>query len=332
MSGMDQFLADYYGTGSTPAVQANDDETKLAQAAEIELFGKLAAANGIDLNTLTDAQIEQLYADTFSKEAEFPPAKEDKDDKGGEEEAESKKEKAKEEHEEKKASQEKLAEADFLGRVMAHAYVQELNKIAAATGEEGETKEALSATEIGMKARHHGGKALEAGKKALKGVGDAFSGKQLREGLQGKANSESALGKHLSGKAALHAPKGMRDSTQKAIHEGAEANAKKNIRHGAAKTVAAYGGAAAAAGGAAHAAGKKKESSAIDELAADLAVEKAAAAGWDAEESAERMNALLLLGASDEGSKVASVATVEEAIDIRASELLELAGYPVTWA
>lgn len=69
---------------------------------------------------------------------------------------------------------------------------------------------------------------------------------------------------------------------------------------------------------------------AIDQLAAELACEKAASAGYSADEAAQRVIAVLTLGAPD-SIKVASAATLEAAVDVRALELLELAGYPVQY-
>lgn len=69
---------------------------------------------------------------------------------------------------------------------------------------------------------------------------------------------------------------------------------------------------------------------AIDQLAAEMACEKAASAGYDADEAAQRVIAVLTLGAPD-SMKVASAETLEAAVDVRALELLELAGYPVQY-
>jgi len=69
---------------------------------------------------------------------------------------------------------------------------------------------------------------------------------------------------------------------------------------------------------------------AIDQLAAELACEKAASAGYSADEAAQRVIAVLTLGAPD-SIKVASAETLESAVDVRALELLELAGYPVQY-
>lgn len=325
--GMDTFLAEYYGTGSTAAAEA----TTIEKDAEIELFAKMAQAEGIDLNSLTDQQVETLYNQTFQKTA----GEEEKEEK--EEEEEKKKEEKKEaaaaelaQIQSGNGESEKVAEADFLGRVMAHAYVQELSKIAAAES----TKEAFSATEAGMKARHYGSKALEAGKRGLTAAKDAFTGKELREGLNAKKNVNSDAGtKMLQGHAMRHIEKGHREEGIKQMRAGLNEHAKEKIHSGAKKTVGAYAGAATAVGGGAAAASggdKKKKASAIDELAAPFAVEKAAAAGWDADEAGSRIAAIMVLGPAD-SEKVASATGVDQAVDIRAAELLEMAGYPVNW-
>lgn len=121
MSGMNAFLADYYGTAASPSAE------EVAQAQQIDFFAKTAAANGIDLSQLDQNQINWLWGQVFTKTAE--EAGEDKKEEGKEEEK-AKEEKAKEEYEEKKEAMAKIAEADFLGRVIAHSMWDESDKIA----------------------------------------------------------------------------------------------------------------------------------------------------------------------------------------------------------
>jgi hypothetical protein len=85
-----------------------------------------------------------------------------------------------------------------------------------------------------------------------------------------------------------------------------------------------------AAAGAAEA-GKGKKASAIDEFAAERAVEKAAEAGWDADEAIQRINSVFTLGTIGDSEKIAAAKDVDGAVDIRSLEILEAAGYPVTW-
>lgn len=128
---MDQFLAEYYGTNKTASATQED----LEKQASVELFLKLAKEENIDISKLPDAKVEELYTSWAAKVAEAAaPAGAAKTASEEKEEEEKKKhEEAKKEHEEKKAAAEKVAEADFLGRVMAHSMVQEMRKIAADT-------------------------------------------------------------------------------------------------------------------------------------------------------------------------------------------------------
>jgi len=270
---MDQFLAEYYGTAQGASAQDGNEKT-----AQVELFAKLAAAEGIDLNAMSDGQVEQLFNATFDKTAS--------DDEESDAAAEL---------EEKQSASAKFAEADYMGRVMAHSYVQEMRKIAE---ESGLDKEAGPVWE------------------GVKGHGRAAT------------NQAAALVAHVRGKG-THL--GLRKATEAVKSKGRAVGAHLQEHRGKyLGGVAAAGTAGGAAGG--YAAGKKKKASAIDNLAAPLAVEKAAAAGWNLEQAAELVSELVLSGASDANSKVAAAANVNQAVEIRASELLEQAGYPVDWS
>lgn len=305
MSGMNEFLAAYYGTGGTTSSQGVSEDVE--KQAQIQLFAKIASEQQIDLTQLSDQQVAGLW-NNFQKVAE----------EGKEEDKDKKVEKAKEEHEEKKAAAEKIAEADFLGRVMAHSYVDELKKIASTNGDDVDV-DAIKAAASGFSKIREGAK--EVGSR----------GKELLMGSKAKSlkhNAEQARG--IAGRASpgssLHsAAKGKAEKSFAAHSE--EAKKVRNARIGAGAGAAG----AAAAGGAAAAFGRKKESSALDELAAEAAVVKAAEANFDLDEASERVAAVLTLGAPEENSKVASASDLAGAIDIRALELLELAGYPVTW-
>lgn len=117
MSGMNEYLASYFGTNAQ--APSEDEIQKQAQA---ELFLKLAEEEGIDIDQLSDDQVEELYASTFGDEGESV-----EDDTADQAVAEW--------YQQKEAA-DKFAEAEFMGRTMAHAYVDELNKIAG--GEEDE--------------------------------------------------------------------------------------------------------------------------------------------------------------------------------------------------
>ena len=98
---MDELLSELYGTAET--IGGEEDVEKTAAA---EFLVKLAAEEGIDLNELSDEEVSGLL-----EEVEKTAGAE-----GGLEEPEDE-------------AQEKLGEADFLGRAMAHAYVNELSEI-----------------------------------------------------------------------------------------------------------------------------------------------------------------------------------------------------------
>jgi hypothetical protein len=248
---MNAALAAQYGT---PGLSAEDH----AKVASANLFVKVAAEQGVDLKQFSDAQLDALYRDFLAEKTAldeeaakaeddkkpeekkpegegapppFPPAKsEDKPaDKG---------EKPEEEDAEKKEAAAEFARkkeeerADFLGRKMAHAYVQELGFIA--------------------------------------------------------------------------------DSKEKAASAAAPAP----------EAPAAAPVAPLALG---------KEASATDRQAAKLACELAKEAGYDVETIAQRLEAFAVLGQLPESTKTAAAANVEQAIAIRAYELLEAAGVEVSW-
>lgn len=271
MSDLSTMLAEAYGTHQTaPAPSAED----MQKQASINLFAKLAADNGVDLNKLSDEQVNELYTEFVTKLAEEekkeegekkePPPAAKKEE--GEKKDEEKEAAARAEFQLQKEAEAKVAEADYLGRVMAHAYVNELKKIA------GKMPEALAAH------------AREAGKAVTKGVEHA--GDKLKN-----------LGKSMK-------------------------SHKTEIAAGAG------GAAAGAAAGEAH--GRSKKASAVDLEAAEYAVKLAHEAGLDAEVVGEHLDARLLLGVQ-ESTKTAGVEDFETARHIRALELLEQIGVPVTW-
>lgn len=124
--GMSEFLAAYYGTnGTTKTASAPEtQEENLVKQAQVELFCKVAAEQKIDLASMPDAQVEQLFNNFVTNTKTAEPEKAE----------EKKKEEAEKEFAEKKAAAAEFAKYDFFGRQMAHAYVDELKKIASAAG------------------------------------------------------------------------------------------------------------------------------------------------------------------------------------------------------
>lgn len=254
---MDEQLAAIYGTGQTSAYDEND----LQKVAAAELLVKLAEEQGVDLNQFSEQEIAGMITDLYKTAEEEGEKKEEKKENPFAAKAEEKKEEKGEEKE--KEAQAKFAEADFLGRVMAHAMVQELGNIDKSAGVVGKA-----------------GKALEsAGKKITETV--------LRSG-KGSA-------------ARLH------PTTAKLIGGG---------------TIAA--GAGGAALGAKKAFGKKKEGAADESALEALAQQRA----WDMAKEAgyvdEQGNLLV-----PEQQKEASA--LEQAVELRALQMLEGAGLPVEW-
>lgn len=283
---MDLDLAAMYGTpGAEEYVEARE------KTAEADLFVKLAAENGIDLNQLDDNQINELWDYTFGKTAQ--PKEEEEEDEG-EEEEEEKKSAAELEFLEQQEFQEKVAEMDYLGRLMAHAYVQELGNIGEAMDKEGAIKEWPG--------------------KAWKAV----------RGAPGKAKEKAiAAGKAIDVRA-QQLGRRVRHPRDEAARGKMTERAARLYGYGAPAGVAAAGGAGGYAA-------MRKKSSAIDELAMERAVEKAAEWGWDPNEAVELVGALGTLGGIEESEKIAYASNTDEAIEIRAAEYLEAAGYPVEW-
>jgi len=94
---------------AAPAPAAQAPATKVAYVEALGEVMKVAAANGYDLNTANPAEVHAAVEQMQTIMADPSYATK------------------------QAALQEKVAEADALGRVMAHAYVDELSKIAAKT-------------------------------------------------------------------------------------------------------------------------------------------------------------------------------------------------------
>lgn len=139
---LDAFLGQFYGTTKTASAPAetpsDEDQEKVAM---FDLFIKTATEQTIDLSTLEPEKLTELYTkfEAGVKEAEAKrQAAEAAGAQGGQTPVTEKTaeqlalEAAQAEHQEKVAAAQKIAEADFLGRQMAHAFVDELKKVAAA--------------------------------------------------------------------------------------------------------------------------------------------------------------------------------------------------------
>lgn len=180
---MNPTLARMYNThGVAKVAQAQQQKV-----AHLMLFAKAASANNIDLGALSQQEREQLYHEFNMKLAEeggeFPPKEDEEEDEEG------KKKKDEEggdgdgggEEEEKKEAQAqfgrmrewqtKTAEADILGRQMAHAFWDETQQIQKAA-----EAQKNAAPLLGPKGNPGMTGGMSAGKKALLGAGVAAAG------------------------------------------------------------------------------------------------------------------------------------------------------------
>lgn len=119
---MDPKLAEVYQTNQP-------DEADVEALATAALAEKLAEADEVNVDGLSDEEAEALASqiidgDSASAEGEEQPEAEAAAEEPAEEE-----EKTAGEEEQLTPEQEKIAEADYLGRVMAHAYVAERKEI-----------------------------------------------------------------------------------------------------------------------------------------------------------------------------------------------------------
>lgn len=289
---MDAQLAAIYGTGQA---NAEDDLEKVAAA---ELLVKLAAENNIDLNALSDEQVGELIQEFY---------------KSAEDTHESSKESA-----ESKEAEEKVAEADFLGRVMAHSMVQELGAIeksAARMPTRGPAaqrlaeKMGLTKSTVGEKVKSFFRNRPKHYSEAKSELGAAFAKHDPKAARQAALKS-GLRGKDLESAAASSKPGAM----DRLRHLGRAA------RHVAPELGAAGG--ATALGVGVHKLTKsdsEKTGAALDDLAIERAYELAKEAGW----------------VSEDGSMLPpniKEASAEAVVEHRALELLEANGYPVQWS
>ena len=298
---MNEFLARMYGTGQVKEASEMNNTDELLDA-----FCKQAAAEDINLNQLSDAQVEQLFGVYVSKIAEEEKKDDDKDE-------EEKKAYAYAEFAQMKEAQAKMAEADFIGRQIAHACVDELRKIASDDGEKVAGEPGRTVAAVGKKLKSLGSDLASGAKDATKGVR-----KQVSDGADdlGRSTRKSVGAEDFGDKA-------------RAAYNKAKDWA------GSHKRELAIGGGTAAAGAAAGAlaARRDKKSSAFDEEAAIYGLKLAHVNGFNAEAVGERLDALFTLGAQSdiENSKVASAQSYEQGLHLRGLELLEQIGIPIDW-
>ena len=204
--GMNPTLAAMYNTNG--AGQALAEET--TKIAHLELFAKAAMAQGINLADLDEGTRGALYNEFTTKLAEegaappFPPKKDKEEDDDDDDEEHEEKETEDEEKKEAAARREyaamsewteKNAQADFLGRRMAHAFWDEYSEISKTAGKtlrgigpQAANKESVGAglkrfgKDFARAAKAHPGKAALLGAGTLAaGAGAAYGAKKLKE-------------------------------------------------------------------------------------------------------------------------------------------------------
>ena len=138
---MNALIAEAYKTREKLAAAQAPDIEKTAESVLLDELIKIAAADGIDLKDLDDNDIAEILAGAMQQAgvektaAPAVPAAPAAPAAPAVEEGPSEEDQA------------KLAEADFLGRVMAHALFDEVNQIQAAGGVPDEQEKTASAEE-----------------------------------------------------------------------------------------------------------------------------------------------------------------------------------------
>lgn len=277
---MDQFLAEYYGTEQGVADGVADDD--IEKMAQLTLLTKEAAAEGVDLTEFSDDELVAMADDLYG---------------GGVESAEVDLE---------KEAAEKFAEADYLGRVMAHAHHQEAVAIQKEAGIKETAGSAVSKLRsLAGRARQSAREGAEAlGERTVYRKGSKAEGRMMTRAQQ--ADPGFDLG--ITADRRLGRTGSVFTSTPK--HQLAMAQAKR--RAGSAVGGGAALGAAGAGGGIyAGTREKKSADSAFEQLVVDRANEHLGAAG--------------LL------DKTAGEEDFETIVDRAALELLEANGHTVEW-
>lgn len=279
---MDAKLAEIYGTNQV-------DETDIEKMAAAELAEELAENEEANIDGMSEEQIEAL--------AEQVLAGDDSSEEYYEETEEGI----------EKESQEKLAEADYLGRVMAHAYVNELRGIEkeARWQHKTEAGKAVFKPGQGHKSKADRATAKQWATESNKGLnqkGDALKLKQMRADRARAEGAAAQKAKSLGGR--MSAAKGKVMSALK--------GAGKHI--GKHKLPYGLGAAGALAAGGAYMAGKRKESSALDTLAEQRALEILEENGID-------------LNETEKVSSANEYDVLAQAVEQRAFDLLAEAGY-----
>jgi hypothetical protein len=251
---MNEFLAEMYNTRENIGAQGSADD--IEKMAEAQILGNDLAAEGYDISQLPyETLVKVAYELWGENSAIVKEAQENMEEEGEKEEEEGEKE---EEGEEKEGSfEEKVAEADFLGRVMAHSFTDEKNSIEKQARGIPFRKQVVEGTRGFMRSMR--GKGPRTG--APLGPREGTSLEKLRAAVGYKAKPAVEKAKELAEKA-------------KPAVEHVKRHRGKYMAGGA-------GAAAATTGAVGYGAGKKKAASALDALAEQRAMEMLKEAGYE---------------------------------------------------
>lgn len=311
---MDPILAELYGTDELVKEAAGvEEEVSIEEYLEKEAadsFAEWATESGIDLEKEADEDVTATYAEF--RDGFMKAAAEELGAEGTEEYTE-------------ETGEEKLAEADFLGRVMAHSYVSELAEIEKEAAGGGKVRQAL-----GKYWRALRGTDVKKIQKELGQFGDTPMAEQLKQrAWEGKY--QKAFQKHMGEMSATRGAKGraraaaLKEVGAKPTFTGTgvrgreleEAVKARRLARGVTGGVAGGLGVAGAGGaGIGYMAGKEKKSADEEyaELVQDRALEILKEAGYAEEPE------------TYDEEKLAY------AIEYDALSTLEEMGYPVEWA
>jgi hypothetical protein len=288
MSGINEWLADYYGTDMTKEASF-DEETSTDDLELWGLFKAAAAEDGIDVDHLSDEDVDALAAHYLNDEAsasaeeeggDLPPNwdGDDVDNYNNLDDTE-------------KTAFVQFKEAEFLGQVMAHSMFSEMDKMAKAPAfiEAGATK--------GKELLQSAGRALSSAGRAEKlrgghaAVGEGRVAGTKAEGSRKlwASKAQEAAAKSKSGRATAAQRKAQSGASAAASRRDAAAEsvaAGKKLRlRGAAETAGLYGGGLGAVGGTGYALGKNAD--AIEAIAEQRALNFLKEAGVEFEDDTD---------------------------------------------
>ena len=121
---MNEFLAEMYNTRESIGAPEGsaDDVEKLAEA---QILSEELAAEGYDASQLPTETLMKVAYELWGEDSALVKAAQEDEEEGDMEEGEEEGEEEEEGEKKEGSFEEKVAEADFLGRVMAHSFVNE---------------------------------------------------------------------------------------------------------------------------------------------------------------------------------------------------------------